>query len=168
MAAGCRRWRSSRRNCSARGSSSRCRRPKTCKNRFVVPYSNGRPKSSARPQILTNSRSINCRNNSPHCTPRTASISARSTGCRYATIAKVSIAGELNRTNRLILPQFPQPRSKHRPRKQLVSAGQFLDPKCRTRRIVQLCQASNYCTRFSAIGQVAKLSNFSTRQGLAC
>ena len=68
------------RTTSARGNSSVFRSPKTCKNRFVVPYKKGRPNSSERPAIRTSSRSISCRRISPHCTPRTASTSARSTG----------------------------------------------------------------------------------------
>ena len=85
---------------SGRGKSSKCRSPKTCKKCLVVPYSNGRPNSSDRPTIRTRSRSISCRSTSPHCTPRIASISARKTGWRYATTAKVSMAGAESRTSK--------------------------------------------------------------------
>src|SRR6185436_6960861 len=51
-----------RRNSPAQGSSSKFERPKTSKNRFVVPYRSGRPSSSERPTIRNRSRSSNCRN----------------------------------------------------------------------------------------------------------
>ena len=147
---------------SGRGKSSKCRNPKTCKNCLVVPYSNGRPNSSDRPTIRTKSRSISCRRTSPHCTPRIASISARNTGCRYATTAKVSRAGAESRTSRDEVAQSPQPRRVTRPRQQLISSGNLLHSKRTTLRIISPIQGSDQCTGFCAVRQASQLGQFST------
>ncbi len=84
---------SMRRSSATPGRASRFRSPKCSRNRCVVPRSHGRPGSSLRPAIFTSCRSRRFRRIWSTATPRTASISARVQGWRYAMIASVSSAG---------------------------------------------------------------------------
>src|SRR5581483_11002793 len=68
--------------CGSGGKSSGFSRPKYSRKRTVVPKSDGRPITGARPTSSMRPRAMSVRIGPSQSTPRTASMSARVTGCR--------------------------------------------------------------------------------------